>query len=366
MIARAALPPLADTLGWLLPDAQDTLLLRACLGDAASAAAAWDAWLAMAKGMPKALAERPRSRRFLPLLHHALSVHGIALTEPALSILRAATLWEERRATRIQAILIEVLASLRRTGIAVVLLKGAALAETAYPQFRLRHCHDLDLLVEEAALPQAGQALIAAGFLPAAAARERTVGQSLAMKHEDGLPVNLHTSLWTTNARGDPQASMLRRARFIDIGGERATILAPTDMLLHVCGHAGIGAGPGNWAWIADAAMIQRRHELTAEDWAGLVRIAAEIGIALPLAARFGYLASRIGLPIPPTALNALTGAACRSSRSERDAAISATRAASGVPFIAMLRRSGWRSRMDLACWALRRSPRFVRTRLAR
>src|SRR5271166_5856468 len=101
MIARPRLPPLADTLGWLLPDARDTLLLRACLGDAASAAAAWDAWLAMSEGLPRALAERPRSRRFLPLLHHALSVHGIALTEPALSILRAATLWEERRATRI-------------------------------------------------------------------------------------------------------------------------------------------------------------------------------------------------------------------------------------------------------------------------
>jgi len=366
MIARPRLPPLADTLGWLLPDAQDTLLLRACLGDAASATAAWEAWLAMAEGMPRALADRPRSRRFLPLLHHALSAHGVALTEPALSILRAASLWEERRAMRIRAILIEVLASLRRTGVAVILLKGAALAETAYPQFRLRHCHDLDLLVEEAALLQAGQALIAAGFPPAAAAGARAVGRSLAMKHKDGLPVNLHTRLWTTSLRVDPLASILRRARVTDIGGERVTILAPTDMLLHVCGRAGIGAGPGNWAWIADAAMIQRRHEPAAEDWGDLVQVAAEIGIALPLAARFGYLATRIGLPIPPAALNALTGAACRSSSSERDAAISAARAASGVAFTAMLRRSGWRSRLDLARWALRRSPRFFRTQLAR
>jgi len=365
MIAHPRLPPLADTLGWLLPDAQDTFLLQACLGGAAAASDAWNAWLAMAEGMPNALAQRPRSRRFLPLLHHALRVHGVALAEPALSILRAASLWEERRATRIRAILVEALASLQRAGVAVVLLKGAALAETVYPQFELRHCHDLDLLVEEAALPVASEALSAAGFQPAAAAGGRAIGQSLAMKHADGLPVNLHTRLWTTRIRGDPEAIFLRRVRVIDIGGERATILAPADMLLHVCGHAGIGAGPGNWAWIADAAMIQHRHQSTAEDWAGLVRTAAEIGIALPLAARFDYLAARIGLPIPPAALNALTEAACRSSRSERDAAISAARAASGVAFIAMLRRSGWRSRLDLARWALRRSPRIARRWLA-
>src|SRR5579863_2992718 len=155
---NAHLPPLAGTLGWLLPDRQDTLLLRACLSDAVGATAAWDDWLAMTSGMPSALAERPQSRRFLPLLHHALSVHGIALTEPAFSILRAATLWEERRATHVRGILMEVLACLRRSGIAVVLVKGTALAETAYPQFRLRHCHDLDLLVEEAALGEARKA----------------------------------------------------------------------------------------------------------------------------------------------------------------------------------------------------------------
>jgi Uncharacterised nucleotidyltransferase len=362
----APFPPLADTLGWLLPDVQDTLLLRACLSDAASAAVAWDAWLAMTTGMPKALAERPQSRRFLPLLHHALNAHDIALSEPALSILRAATLWEERRATRVRGILIEVLACLRRAGVSVVLLKGTALAETAYPEFRLRHCHDLDLLVEEAALPEAGRALAAAGFLPAVAGREQRVGRSLAMRHADGLPANLHTSLWTTKVRGDAQASFLRRARVVEIGGERATILAPMDMLLHVCGHAGIGASPGNWAWIADAAMIQRHHAPTMQDWSDLVRSAAEIGIALPLAARLNYLAAEIGLPIPPPALTTLAEAACRSSRRERDATISQARAASGVPFIAMLKQSGWRSRLDLTRWALRRSPRFAWTRRAR
>ena len=40
------------------------------------------------------------------------------------------------------------LAALQAAGNEALLLKGVALAETVYPQFRLRHCHDLDLLVE--------------------------------------------------------------------------------------------------------------------------------------------------------------------------------------------------------------------------
>src|ERR1700690_3039173 len=106
MTARPRLPPLADTLGLMLPDAQDTLLLRACLGDGASAARAWQAWLGSIPDLPTILVERPRIRRFLPLLSHVLSRQTIAVAEPALSILRAATLWEEHRAVQLRPILV--------------------------------------------------------------------------------------------------------------------------------------------------------------------------------------------------------------------------------------------------------------------
>jgi Uncharacterised nucleotidyltransferase len=363
MTARPRLPPLTDTLGLMLPDAQDTLLLRACLGDGAGAAEAWQAWLATSPGLPTVLVERPRSRRFLPLLFHVLSAHGIAVAEPSLSILRAATLWEERRAVQLRPILVQVLASLRGVGVGALLLKGAALAETAYPRFWLRHCHDLDLLVGAEALPAAREALLAAGFWPVAAAGSaRGQGSpSLALQHEGGLPVNLHTKLWAAPAPDGMLAAFRRRGRTIDIDGEPVAIFAPMDMLLHVCGHAGIGAGPGNWTWIADAAMIVRRHSPSAGEWAGLVRIAAESGIAVALAVRFSELAARFDLPIPVATLNALVDAAWRSSSGQKDAAISAARAASGVPFLAMLRQSGWRSRIEIARWALRRSRRLVR-----
>src|SRR5216683_7508084 len=159
MTKQPRLPPLADTLSLMLPDAQDRLLLRACLSDAAGAAEAWQAWLATTPGLPTVLVERPRSRRFLPLLFHVLTTHGVAVAEPSLAILRAATLWEEHRAVQLRPILVQVLAILRGVGASALLLKGVALAESAYMQFRLRHCHDLDLLVGAESLPAAREAL---------------------------------------------------------------------------------------------------------------------------------------------------------------------------------------------------------------
>jgi putative nucleotidyltransferase-like protein len=363
MTKQPRLPPLADTLSLMLPDAQDTLLLRACLSDAAGAAEAWQAWLATTPGLPAVLVERPRSRRFLPLLFHVLSTHGVAVAEPSLSILRAATLWEERRAFQIRPILVQVLAILRGVGASALLLKGVALAESAYTQSRLRHCHDLDLLVEAESLPAAREALLAAGYRPVvlAGTGRGQDGASLALQHEGGLPVNLHTKLWAAGTPDGTLAAFRRRARTIDIEGESVPIFAPMDMLLYVCGHAGIGAGPGNWTWIVDAAMILRRHPPGAEDWAGLVRTAAESGIAVALAVRFSELAARFDLAIPVGVLDALVEAAWQSSSGEKDAAISAARAASGVPLAAIVRQSGWRSRFEIARWALRRSRRLVR-----
>jgi hypothetical protein len=356
MMARPRLPPLADTLGALLPDVQDMLLLRTCLADAQTAAAAWKSWLALAPGLPMALVERPRSRRLLPLLHYALGRHGIALAEPLLAILRAAALLEERRAARIRAILVLALASLRRAGVAPVLLKGVALAETAYPQFRLRHCHDLDLLVAAEDLGAARKALMAAGFRSAAGNRsEREDGSSLALQLADGLLLNLHTRLWQASTSSEPLEVFRARARAIEFDGESVPVFAPMDMLLHVCGHAGCSVGLGSWIWIADAAMILGRHAPTSVDWAGIGQIAAQSGIALLLALRFADLAARFGLPIPDGVLDALVEAAWQSSSVERDAALSAARAASGASFVDMLRRCGWRSRLDIAGWALRR-----------
>jgi Uncharacterised nucleotidyltransferase len=358
--SRLRLPPLADTLGVLLPDVLDTRLLRACLGDGATAG---EAWTAIGSGLPKVLAERPACRGLLPLLHFTLSGHGIDVGEPSLAILRAAILWEQRRATHIRTILLQVLDALRSAGTTVILAKDVAVAACAYPRFELRHCHEIVLLVEAEALGSSRDALVRTGFVPAANAVASQLGKSVQLHHKDGLPVVLATLLWPGSIQGDPLPEFRRRARMVDIDGQDVPVLAPMDMLLHACGHDFPGPEPGNWAWVADIAMIRRWDQPSATDWADLVRTAMENGLAFRLALRLSDLSSRIGLAIPGGAVEALVDAAWHDSHREREAAISAARGAFGVRLDTMLREGGWRSRLTIARWALRRSPRYLRAK---
>jgi hypothetical protein len=353
-------PPLADVLAALLPDSMDTLLLRACLGDAAFAAGAWQTWLADAGGLPKALTDRPASRALMPLLHHSLRVHSIAVAEPSLAILRAASLWETRRAAEIRAILRQIVDTLHRASIRAITIEGVAAGAVAYPAFELRHCHDIALLVEKAERIRVRHLLTATGFAPAS----ETVGEqqrsSIDLVHEGGLPVALHTVPWASTGVGDPTADLRRRAVSAELDGFELTVLNPTDMLLQVCGRGIEPTEPGNWEWIADAAMILRRQGNARLDWAALVERAKEYGLAFRLSLRLDYLANGLGLAIPPSATDALATAAWQGDRGEWGRSLSVARGAFGIGLSAMLRQGGWRSRLAIAHWALRRSPRLL------
>ena len=348
--------PLADVLGVLLPDPMDTLLLRACLGDAAAVAGAWQSWLSDAGGLSEALTDRPAARALTPLLHHSLREHHIAVAESSLAILRAAHLWELRRATEIRTILRQIIATLRRAGIDAITIDGVAAGAVAYPAFELRHCHDIALLVEKAALAQARDALAAVGFSPSS----DQSGSSLCLLHEGRLPVVLHTALWAPAGRADSVGDFRRRTVTALFDGLELNLFNPTDMLLQICGQGIEPTAPGNWEWVADAAMILRLYASADLDWSALVRRAKEYGLAFRLSLRLGYLAASLGLPIPASVTDELAAAAWQDERRERERSLSLARGVFGLRLGTMLQRGGWRSRLAVAQWALRRSPRLL------
>jgi hypothetical protein len=169
----------------------------------------------------------------------------------------------------------------------------------------------------------------------------------------DGLPLVLHTRLWSRGK--DREGSIHRRLSSAHIGGKSVAVLAPFDMLLHVCGLTPISLGPGNWTWVADAAMILGLHHATAGDWDELLESAEGFANPLTLAARLGYLAERLELDIPERVLDSLAVRAASASDSEKDEVLVAAQAVSRIRLRAMIRRGNWNSRIELLRAAMRR-----------
>ena len=137
-----------------------------------------------------------------------------------------------------------VLGALGRAAIPVILLKGAAFAETLWRNIALRSMADLDLLVREEDLTRAQDTLLALGYQPRAT--HRSPAWYLAHHHHlipcvhpgTGTVVELHRNITapSTGLAPDPHLlwSRSERARVADM---EVRVLSPNDALMHICLH---------------------------------------------------------------------------------------------------------------------------------
>jgi hypothetical protein len=244
-------------------------LLRACLATAEDPRP--EAWRSLGDARA-ALAIAPVQRAgLLPQLLHAATLAGVELDPPLRSRLRAARVHEDLRAQAVATACRES----RRDG--EVVLRGVALAHTAYDDPALRHCHDLDLL-----------------------SRDRE-GVEV---HPSGLPVSRHRSIF---GGGHPPVGLddvVPQTVTTDIAGLTVPVLHPADALVHVCAHAATIAIPGAPLWPLDAAMIVRRDpEL---DWDRVVARAAEWKFVGAVFQALAWLRRELGVPVPGATLREL------------------------------------------------------------
>jgi hypothetical protein len=353
-------PPLAGALSVILPTPEQTLLLRACLCSGDASRQAWRQWLERAGDPKEALAARDLgSRRLLPLLFDAARRNGLAADKALMTHLKTANFRDELRSKAYRAVCSEAIGVLGAAGVRPVVLRGAALAETVYPEPVLRHCHDLDLWVTEHELPRAGDALAASGY--ACAQQSGTAARSLVLRHRSGVDVQLHTALFRLGYYEPPLDEMRERGRPCEVAGTPAWELSPADALLHVCGHAAESGSRENLCWAADAwFLITRSADL---DW-GLVADCALRGrLALPVSLMLGYLAGELGAPVPPAVLERLNVAAAQADGMAREAALlGAHRGTRGTLWNLVRAARGWREKAFVLRWALFPSPGYVRS----
>jgi hypothetical protein len=303
----------------ILPTPDETLLLRACLQSGDAARSAWDAWCERV-GEPRTVlgAGDPARRRLLPLVLAALERSDLTATPPLRTQLRAAYLHERLRSRTVRSVCGAVIGVLRDHGVAAVVLGGAALAETAYAEPALRHCHDVDILVRSDELSRAADLLGPHGFtrLPSRGRGARGV----TLEHATGLPVALHGTPFQIPYYRQPFDDVWSRGRTEMVGDVPARLPCPADQLVHVCGHASYSPSRASLQWACDAwGIIERAARI---DWNLVLDVAVAARLAVPLFAMLDYLEDALDAPIPTTALRTLAKVASDTDAEGIDAAL--------------------------------------------
>lgn len=211
-----------------------------------------------------------------------------------------------------------LLRAAEREGLEMIVLKGAALAETVYPRPGLRPFGDLDVLVRPADAAQARALLESLGFVadPAQWSALALGDDCQANFFKDSLPggnapagpvvVELHTDLINNDlfwgAIRVSEEGTWERARTARLAGSAARVLGPEDQLLHLCLHL---AGH----YLAAPQSLRDIHQVCgacAPDWPLFVRLAREARAATVCFAGLFAAAALLGTPVPREVLDAL------------------------------------------------------------
>jgi hypothetical protein len=301
-----------------LPTPLQTLLFRACLHSGEAGVRAWEARSERVGDPLRTLRDAGReTSRLLPLLLSALR-NGIEASAPLLTYLRAAYLSERLRSQTYRRICGSALAAIAEVGVPTIVLRGAALAETAYSDPALRHCHDIKLFVPMEDVARAARALAARGFGPSR--RTRGAGIDSTLLHRSGLPLRLHGRLFRLPQYDVPFEDVWTRSRTESIAEVPVRVPAPADHLLHIFGHASYSSSRSSLRWVCDAwSLVADARALEPEL---LLVGAVEYRLALPATVGLGYLARELEAPVRPELLRDLHAAALHSGAEAIDAAL--------------------------------------------
>jgi hypothetical protein len=264
-----------------------------------------------------AVADIAFQHRVAPLLYRSLqSLELPRASEAAMRRLKQAYIANGAHNAALFRLLRGVLDAFAAAGIPVMVLKGAMLANTVYPERALRPMNDIDLLVREETLDQADAVLRRNGFEAEPGRRSREALKE-AFHHwrfrsrSPGLveiPVELHWRLdppsWPWEA---DLVAMWQRAAPLSIAGAPALVLAPEDLLLSLCLHICRHRFRGGLISLCDIAAVTAFHRRRI-DWEQMERRATEWRAASHVAVVLGLAADLLEAAIPRSVLTSLGG----------------------------------------------------------
>jgi hypothetical protein len=350
MVSRS----LQRALGALLPAQDETWLLQALLADGAAVADSWRQFTDGGRDLAELFrTDRGELRRLGPLLAWNLRRNGVQADPALLTVLRTGMLREQLRSDLYRGILMEALCALDDAHVTFLVLGGADLGMSAYPEPMLRHTHDIDLLMAGRDVECSAGALERVGFR-----RVPTEDGVVELRHGRDLPVRLNTSLFHLSCHPSSFGQLLEAKRIQDVGGRSARVLSREDALALALGRASYSAKRVTLQWACDAWMIVASGPVDAER---LISTLARARLLLPASVLLRYVAD-LGAPLDARLVEQLEAAAAAGDALDRDLALHGLRHGTPAGLSAVLARiSGRVSRLRALGWMLVPSPAYVR-----
>ena len=243
-----------------------------------------------------------------PLVYHSL-VESDAIGLVPVTVaqkLRSSYYANAARNSLLYADLKKLLLALRQEKIAVVILKGAALAETVYPGRALRPMSDIDLLVSRERLVDVESKLLTMGYGIDASTHEhhREQHYHLAFTKAAAPSIEIH---WHVQRPAGPFRidieNLWARSRKTRIAGVEALVFSSEDLVLHLCQHFWKHNLAGGIRPLCDIAESTRYYG-DGIDWPKIANISLEWGMNAGSYLVLSLARELLDAPIPKDFLN--------------------------------------------------------------
>jgi len=264
------------------------------------------------QGALQEVADAARSHGLTPALYHRLRYASPPCEDAVWESLEADYWATAARNTQRYHELGLVLAALRARDVRVLLLKGAALAETIYDNIALRPMGDVDLLVPRSHLREAIAILQALGYRrdkgeahPGFAAEYEN---EIAFIHPTSeMAVELHWHLIDAEfyMRRIPEEALWKEAVPLRIAEHPVEAFGPEATLVYLPAHWVLHHHAHGLRWLYDMDRLVRHYQGTL-DWAKIAALAQAWCLVLPLQTALRQCGAHMHTPIPAAVMESL------------------------------------------------------------
>ncbi len=244
-----------------------------------------------------------------PLVFHTINPFIARLAVPADFHRKMRELYynSAARNMRLYRQLAETLSAFNRENIAVILLKGAHLAESVYGNPALRPMADVDILAKRDDLARIDRILRELGYSTSRQSAGCALEHLAPYTKRNAVHIEVHFHITTPpfSERFDP-AELWPRARKQKYDGVEVLTLGAEDLLLHLSVHtcADHGCNNGLLPYLDIVHAVE--HYENEIDWKELVNRAGKWGVDRCVVLMLGLVEKMLGLSLPDNARQAI------------------------------------------------------------